>query len=83
MLGSCRQQASSELESEVKNLRFAIGDIHLKHRSLARELQSHRDIDAKNKAELKRLKGNSLYIVRSGLFIKQWMCHYQLPPKQI
>ncbi|XWS35628.1 hypothetical protein CRYUN_Cryun20dG0013300 [Craigia yunnanensis] len=55
--GSCSQQASSELESEVKNLRFAIGDIHLKHRSLARELQSHRDIDAKNKAELKHLKG--------------------------
>ncbi|XWS45857.1 hypothetical protein CRYUN_Cryun14cG0015300 [Craigia yunnanensis] len=55
--GSCRQQASSEIESEVKNLRVAIGDIHLKHRSLARELQSHRDIDAKKKAELKRLKG--------------------------
>ncbi|TYH04828.1 hypothetical protein ES288_A08G036200v1 [Gossypium darwinii] len=53
--GSCRQLA--ELESEVKNLRFAIADVHLNHRSLARELQSHRDIDAKNKAELKRLKG--------------------------
>ncbi|XP_007052228.2 PREDICTED: E3 ubiquitin-protein ligase BRE1-like 1 [Theobroma cacao] len=55
--GSCKQKASSELESEVKNLRLAIGDIHLKHRSLARELQSHRDIDAKNKVELKRIKG--------------------------
>ncbi|XVF33575.1 hypothetical protein REPUB_Repub17cG0180000 [Reevesia pubescens] len=55
--GSCRQKVSSELESEVKNLRLAIGDIHLKHRSLARELQSHRDIDAKNKAELRHLKG--------------------------
>ncbi|XP_022756963.1 E3 ubiquitin-protein ligase BRE1-like 1 isoform X2 [Durio zibethinus] len=55
--GSCRQKASTELESKVKNLRLAIADIHLKHRSLARELQSHRDIDAKNKAELKRLKG--------------------------
>ncbi|TYI13151.1 hypothetical protein ES332_A08G038200v1 [Gossypium tomentosum] len=53
--GSCRQLA--ELESEVKNLRFAIADVHLNHRSLARELQSHRDIDAKNKAELKHLKG--------------------------
>lgn len=56
MLGSYRQLA--ELESEVKNLRFAIADVHLNHRSLAKELQSHRDIDAKNKAELKRLKGN-------------------------
>ncbi|XP_039027527.1 E3 ubiquitin-protein ligase BRE1-like 1 [Hibiscus syriacus] len=54
---SCRQKASSELESEVKNLRLAIGDVHLKHRSMVRELQSHSDIDAKNKAELKRLKG--------------------------
>ncbi|KAK8635491.1 hypothetical protein V6N13_004225 [Hibiscus sabdariffa] len=53
--GSCRQLA--ELESEVKNLRIAVSDIHLKHRSLARELQSHRDTDAKRKAELKRLKG--------------------------
>ncbi|PPR82618.1 hypothetical protein GOBAR_AA38093 [Gossypium barbadense] len=54
--GSCRQKAFCDLESEVKNLRLAIGDIHLNHRSLVRELQSHRDIDAKNKAELKRLK---------------------------
>ncbi|GMI74091.1 REDUCED DORMANCY 4, histone mono-ubiquitination 1 [Hibiscus trionum] len=53
--GSCRQLA--ELESEIKNLRTAISDIHLKHRSLARQLQSHRDTDAKNKADLKRLKG--------------------------
>nr|KJB41009.1 hypothetical protein B456_007G087200 [Gossypium raimondii] len=55
--GSCRQKAFCDLESEVKNLRLALGDIHLNHRSLVRELQSHRDIDAKNKAELKRLKG--------------------------
>ena len=66
------QQVFSELESEVKNLRATIGDIHLKHRSLTRELQSHRDIDAKNKAELKRLKGDFLYVVRIGMFIKQW-----------
>ncbi|KAE8660865.1 E3 ubiquitin-protein ligase BRE1-like 1 [Hibiscus syriacus] len=53
--GSCRQM--EELESEVKNLRTAISDIHLKHKSLSRQLQSHRDADAKNKAVLKRLKG--------------------------
>ncbi|MBA0646321.1 hypothetical protein Goklo_014294 [Gossypium klotzschianum] len=57
MLGSCRQKTSIELESDVKNLRLAIGDIHLKHRSMVRALQNHSDIDAKNKAELKRLKG--------------------------
>ncbi|XP_052887794.1 E3 ubiquitin-protein ligase BRE1-like 1 isoform X3 [Gossypium arboreum] len=55
--GSCRQKTSIELESDVKNLRLAIGDIHLKHRSMVRVLQNHSDIDAKNKAELKRLKG--------------------------
>ncbi|GMI80790.1 hypothetical protein HRI_001748300 [Hibiscus trionum] len=53
--GSCRQLA--ELESEIKNLRTAIYVIHLKHGSLARQLQSHRDTDAKNKADLKQLKG--------------------------
>ncbi|XP_039034317.1 E3 ubiquitin-protein ligase BRE1-like 1 isoform X1 [Hibiscus syriacus] len=53
--GSCRHLI--ELESEVKKLRIAISDIHLKHRSLARELQHHRDIDAKSKVALKRLKG--------------------------
>ncbi|MBA0853578.1 hypothetical protein Goshw_019395 [Gossypium schwendimanii] len=57
MVGSCRQKTSIELESDVKNLRLAIGDIHLKHRSMVRALQNHSDIDAKNKAELKRLKG--------------------------
>lgn len=69
MLGSCRQKASIELESDVKNLRLAIGDIHLKHRSMVRALQNYSDIDAKNKAELKRLKGNLFYVVKIGMFI--------------
>ncbi|CAK7347813.1 unnamed protein product [Dovyalis caffra] len=51
------QTTSNELEKELKNLRLGISDLHLKHKSLARELQNHRDIDAKNKAELKHLKG--------------------------
>ncbi|KAL5798900.1 hypothetical protein ACOSQ2_003720 [Xanthoceras sorbifolium] len=55
--GSCRQKASNELESEVKNLRLAISDLHLKHRSLAMELHSRQDSNAKNKAEVKRLRG--------------------------
>ncbi|XP_050237140.1 E3 ubiquitin-protein ligase BRE1-like 1 isoform X2 [Mercurialis annua] len=54
--GACRQKESCELESEVKNLRSALSELHLKHKSLARELHSHRDTDAKNKAEFKRLK---------------------------
>ncbi|KVH97077.1 Zinc finger, RING/FYVE/PHD-type [Cynara cardunculus var. scolymus] len=55
--GSCRPNSSIELEREVKNLRLAIGDMHLKHRSLARQMQFHRDTDAKNKSELRQLRG--------------------------
>ncbi|OAY62491.1 E3 ubiquitin-protein ligase BRE1-like 1 isoform X2 [Manihot esculenta] len=51
------QRESCELVEEVKNLRLALNDVHLKHKSLARELQSYRDIDGKSKAELKQLKG--------------------------
>lgn len=46
-----------DLAVQLKNSRALLGELHLKHRLLARDLQSHRDIDAKNKAELKRLKG--------------------------
>lgn len=56
--GSCTPNSSIELEREVKNMRLAIADMHLKHRSLAREMQLHRDTDAKNKSELRQLKGN-------------------------
>ncbi|CAK9153322.1 unnamed protein product, partial [Ilex paraguariensis] len=46
-----------DLEVEVRNLRLAIGNIHLKHKSLVREMQIARDTDAKNKADLERLRG--------------------------
>lgn len=55
--GSCLQKSSNDLHIGVKNLRQAINELHLKHRSLAGALQSHKDTDAKNKAELKRLRG--------------------------
>lgn len=55
--GFSRQKASNDLKMEVKNLRSAFGDILVKHKGLARELQSRWDIEAKNKAEIKRLKG--------------------------
>ncbi|KAJ4827632.1 hypothetical protein Tsubulata_008249 [Turnera subulata] len=56
------QNTSVELETEVKNLRSALGDLHLNHKSLAWKLQNHQDIDAKNKAELKRLKGKVFFV---------------------
>ncbi|KAL1314887.1 hypothetical protein HN51_041699 [Arachis hypogaea] len=54
---SYRQKLSADLEGEVKNLRSAFSELHLKHKSLASEFQARRDLDAKNKAELCKLKG--------------------------
>ncbi|KAL3649417.1 ubiquitin-like modifier hub1 [Castilleja foliolosa] len=54
---SQRAVLSSDLHAEIKNLRISVLKLHLKHRDLAGELQSHRDTDVKNKADLKRLKG--------------------------
>lgn len=56
-LGLCNKKISGDLHAEVNNMRLAFGDLHLKHKSVTRDMQSHRDIDAKNKAELKRLRG--------------------------
>lgn len=55
--GQSQKVVSSDLQTEVKNFRMEVLKLHLKHLSLAGELQSHRDADAKNKAALKRLKG--------------------------
>ncbi|KAJ7962070.1 E3 ubiquitin protein ligase [Quillaja saponaria] len=60
---SCRKKTSSDVEVEVKNLRLAFGELHLKHKSLARELQNQLDIDTKHKAEVRRLKGDLENIV--------------------
>ncbi|KAL1543350.1 ubiquitin-like modifier hub1 [Salvia divinorum] len=55
--GQSQKVVFSDLLTEVRNLRMATLKLHLKHKSLAGELQRHRDTDAKNKADLKRLKG--------------------------
>ncbi|CAJ1780003.1 unnamed protein product [Sphenostylis stenocarpa] len=53
----CRQKLSSDLDVKVKNLRLEFSELHLKHKSLSSEFQIQRDLDAKNKADLERLKG--------------------------
>lgn len=53
----CRQKLSSDLEVIVKNLRLEFSELHLKHKSLASEFLIQRGLDAKNKADLERLKG--------------------------
>ncbi|CAN1845190.1 E3 ubiquitin-protein ligase BRE1-like 1 [Linum perenne] len=55
--GTCRQKSCAELVLEVKNLRSTLSDLHIRHRSLSRDLQGRRDTDIKNKAQLKRMKG--------------------------
>lgn len=58
LLGACRRNTESILEA--RTWRSAFIDTFLKHKSLSRELQSHQDIDAKNKAKLRRLRGSLL-----------------------
>ncbi|KAI4356680.1 hypothetical protein L6164_000684 [Bauhinia variegata] len=55
--GSCRQESSIGLLEEIRTLRSTFSELHLKHKSLMCEFQSHRDLDAKTKLELKILKG--------------------------
>ncbi|XP_054781371.1 E3 ubiquitin-protein ligase BRE1-like 1 isoform X2 [Prosopis cineraria] len=51
------QKSFIDLNMEIKTLRSAFSELHLRHKSLSSEFRSHRDVDAKNKVELKRLKG--------------------------
>lgn len=69
----------SDLHVGVKNLIQTINELHLKHRSLAGALQNHRDTDAKNKAELKCLRGNSLFLIQvNGNILKSYYCGNKL-----
>ncbi|CAA2947102.1 E3 ubiquitin- ligase BRE1-like 1 [Olea europaea subsp. europaea] len=56
--GSSQHIGSCDLKSKVKILRLADGNLHLKHKLLAGELHSHRDIDAKSEADLRNLRGD-------------------------
>ncbi|XP_020263508.1 E3 ubiquitin-protein ligase BRE1-like 1 [Asparagus officinalis] len=51
------QKAANDLQMEVQSSQVAIQDLHLKHRPLANKVQYQRDMDAKNRAEHKRLAG--------------------------
>lgn len=58
LLDSFRNRTSGELVKEVRNMRLRVKDFLFKQKALAKELQIHRDLDAKTKADLKVLKGN-------------------------
>ncbi|CAK9319213.1 unnamed protein product [Citrullus colocynthis] len=53
---SFRNRASGDLVKEVRNMRLRVKDFLFKQKVLAKELENHRDLDAKTKAELKVLK---------------------------
>ncbi|XP_022924474.1 E3 ubiquitin-protein ligase BRE1-like 1 isoform X1 [Cucurbita moschata] len=53
---SFRNRTSGDLVKEVRNMRLRVKDFLFKQKVLAKELQNHRDLDAKTKAELKVLK---------------------------
>ncbi|RAL38752.1 hypothetical protein DM860_013433 [Cuscuta australis] len=55
--GSIPAESSHDLLMEVKTLRHAVNELHVKHRTFAGVLQSRGDTDAKNEAELKRVRG--------------------------
>ncbi|WOL06239.1 hypothetical protein Cni_G14971 [Canna indica] len=44
-----------DLEVEIQYSLMAIGDLHLRHKVLADNVQNHRDVDLKNKSECKHL----------------------------
>lgn len=55
-------KANEELYVEAKKLRGLVDDLHVKHRELSAELGTCRDLQAKDQAELKRLKGCNLFL---------------------
>uniref|UniRef100_A0A7N0UII9 E3 ubiquitin protein ligase n=1 Tax=Kalanchoe fedtschenkoi TaxID=63787 RepID=A0A7N0UII9_KALFE len=54
--GRCCQKISTDLVMEVTNLRKILCDLHVRHRSLGIEMHNLRGLDAKNKADFKRLQ---------------------------
>ncbi|KNA15369.1 hypothetical protein SOVF_098820 [Spinacia oleracea] len=61
---SGRRQPSNDMLAKVKNLRSALNDLHLKHKSLASELRKHEDGDFKNKAELSSFRGDLESVIK-------------------
>ncbi|XP_047337787.1 E3 ubiquitin-protein ligase BRE1-like 1 [Impatiens glandulifera] len=52
-----KKEAFSTLQEEIKNLRRILKDLLMRHKSLLRELQTHRDTDTGNKAVIRGLEG--------------------------
>ncbi|KAL9252735.1 E3 ubiquitin-protein ligase BRE1-like 1-like protein [Drosera capensis] len=55
--GSYGKSTSNDVVHDVKILRLAFNDLHLKHRAATKEMCEHQDNSIKNNAELKWLRG--------------------------
>ncbi|XP_073313890.1 E3 ubiquitin-protein ligase BRE1-like 1 [Primulina huaijiensis] len=55
--GLRQKHVPSNSHAKVKNLRIEVLNLHVKHKSLAGELQKLRDNEAMNKSDLNRLRG--------------------------
>lgn len=66
-------KADEELYAEAKKVRGFVEDLHLKHRQLSAELGTCGDFQAKDQAEVKRLKGVYISICLS--------CFYRCQPQ--
>ncbi|KAL9259499.1 E3 ubiquitin-protein ligase BRE1-like 1-like protein [Drosera capensis] len=55
--GSYGKSTSNDVVHDVKNLRLAFNDLHLKQRAATKEVCEHQDNSIKNNAELKWLRG--------------------------
>ncbi|RWW78494.1 hypothetical protein BHE74_00013277 [Ensete ventricosum] len=52
-------KAAKDLEVEIRKFLMSVSDLHLEHRPLADNVQNHRDVDFKSKAECKRLAAHT------------------------
>lgn len=55
-------KADEELYAEAKKLRSLVDGLHLKHRELSAEVGTCHDIQAKDRAEVKRLTGTHWHL---------------------
>jgi len=54
-----------ELHAEAKKLQSLVDDLHLRHRELSAEMGTCHDIQAKDRAEVKRLTGTHWHLIPS------------------
>ena len=60
------EKTDNELYTEISRLRGVMDALHLKHKEISAEIGSAHDLQAKDQAEIKRLAGMCLDLLRSA-----------------